>query len=85
MMLDLADMVALDHNVPGRPVDHNLLLCKPQELPQLIPQHLRSSVDLLHPSHWLVSSRLSQSVDGQVVAGSPGHKVWQIGRAKVRR
>ena len=40
VMLDLADVVALDHDVPGRPVDHDLLLSKTQELPQLIPQHL---------------------------------------------
>ena len=32
IMLDLVDMVALDHNVPGRPVDHNLLLGETQEL-----------------------------------------------------
>jgi hypothetical protein len=83
-MLDLGDMVALDHNVPSRSVDHDLLLSKLQELPQLIPQHLRLSVDLLHPSHGLVSSGLFQSVDGQVPAGRPGDKVWQIGRAKVR-
>lgn len=83
-MLNPGDMVALDHNVPGRPVDHNLLLSKPQQLPQLIPQHLCLSVHLLHPSHGLVSSGLFQSVDGQVPAGRPGDKVWQIGRAQVR-
>lgn len=82
-MLDLGDMVALDHNVPGRPVDHTLLLGKTQELPQLVPQNLCISVNLLHPGHGLVSSGLAQSVDGQVLAGSPGDKVWQIGRAKV--
>lgn len=82
-MLDLGDMVALDHNVPGRPVDHTLLLGKTQELSQLIPQHLCVSINLLHPSHGLVSSGLAQSVNGQVLARSPGDKVWQIGRAKV--
>lgn len=82
-MLDLGDMVALDHNVPGRPVDHTLLLGKTQELSQLIPQHLCVSINLLHPSHGLVSSGLAQSVNGQVLAGGPGDKVWQIGRAKV--
>jgi hypothetical protein len=83
-MLDLGDVVALDHNMPSRPVDHDLLLSQTQELPQLIPQHLRLSVDLLHPSHGLVSAGLFQSVDGQVAARGPGDKVWQIGRAKVR-
>jgi hypothetical protein len=83
-VLDLGDMVALDHNVPSRPVDHDLLLGKTQKLPQLIPQNLRLSVNLLHPSHGLVSSGLFQGVDGQVAAWGPGDKVWQIGRAKVR-
>lgn len=82
-MLDLGDVVALDHNVPGRPVDHTLLLGQTQKLPQLVPQDLCISINLLHPSHGLVSSGLSQSVNGQVLAGSPGDKVRQIGRAKV--
>lgn len=84
IMLDLVDMVALDHNVPRRPVDHNLLLSETQELSQLIPQHFWLSVDLLHPSDWLVSSGFFQGINRQVLAGSPGDKVWQIGRAKVR-
>lgn len=82
-MLDLGDVVALDHNMPSRSVDHDLLLGQTQKLPQLIPQHLRLSIHLLHPRHGLVSSGLFQRVNGQVLAGSSGDKVRQIGRAKV--
>jgi hypothetical protein len=49
-------MVALDHNMPSRPVDHYLLLRQTQQLPQLIPQNIRLPIHLLHPSDQLVSA-----------------------------
>lgn len=83
-VLDLAHMVALDHNMPSRPVNHNLLVRQPQKRPKLVPQHLRLSINLLHPRHGLVAARFPQRVDGQVVAGRSGNEVGQIGRAELR-
>jgi hypothetical protein len=55
-VLDLRPMVALDHNMPRRPVDHDLLLRQTQQLPQLIPQDIGFPVHLLHPSDQLVAA-----------------------------
>jgi hypothetical protein len=84
-MLDLAHMVALDHNMPSRPVNHNLLIRKTQQLPKLISQHLRLSIYLLHSRHGLVSASFPQSVNWQVVTRCPGDKVCEIRRAEFRR
>lgn len=82
-MFDLAHMVALDHDVPRGVVNHALLLRQSQKLPQFILQHLRSSVDLLHPRDRLVAAGFPQRVDRQVVAGRSGDKVGKIGCAEV--
>jgi hypothetical protein len=74
-MFNLAHMVTLDHNMSSRLVDHNLLVRKTQELSKLVPKHLRPSVNLFHPSHGLVSAGFPQSVDWQMIAGSPSHEV----------
>jgi hypothetical protein len=49
-------MVALDHNMASRPVDHDLLVRQTQQLPQLIPQDIRLPVHLLHSSDQLVTA-----------------------------
>lgn len=84
-MLDLGNMVTLDHNVSSRPVNHDLLLRQTQQLPQLIPQNLRLAIHLLYTRHEPATAALPQSIEGKVVAGGPGDEVGQVRGAEVVR
>ena len=83
--LNLRLMVPFEYDMFRQLIDHRLLLLQTQTRPQLVPEHLQPSIQLLQSGLQQAPASLPQRVDGQLIARRPRYEVWQIRRALSRR